>query len=198
MRPPIRGRVDAQIEVDLRASHVAQGRLDLFENGIRRAFGHGHLGAYDPLRFRHQTAEGADHVGQCEKTAVGGREPDEVCAEAGETGLVEDGADGGFLLLTGENRAANEASQIGALLEKGIKALHGRRDRFDLALVAGQLEQCGGIATCYACNRGTRLGTGLRHAPLSLLIRPEVPARDTVLGVGSETVRNGNRLEIQV
>src|SRR5690242_11187392 len=92
-------RVDFDVEVDVGLGDVAQRRLDVVQNPIRRTLRQDDLGPDDALRLSHEFTEGANHVGQREKAALRGDETDEVADETAETGPIQDGADGAGLFL---------------------------------------------------------------------------------------------------
>ena len=94
-----------------------------------------------------EPAEGGDHVGHGEEPAVGGGDLDEIGDEPADPGLVEDGGDGARLLVGREDRAADEAGEVGALARCMVgEAAEIGLDCGKRLVVGRKLEQGGGVA----------------------------------------------------
>ena len=61
-------------------------------------------------------------------------------------GLLQHGGHGLALVGAGEDGAAHEAAQIGALFDHGLDGLQIRRDGIELLGLVGQFEQCRSVA----------------------------------------------------
>ena len=92
--------------------------------------------------------EGADHGRHGEQAPVGGGDAQEVARQAADPGLRGDGVDGFRLLLGGEDRAVDQARQIGAAVEHRLEAPEVGLDLGDRLLLAGEFEQRTRIPFC--------------------------------------------------
>ena len=89
---------------------------------------------------------GVDHVDQSEEAAVLGDQRHEAAHQIADPGLLQHGRHGLALIGAGEDGAAHEAAQIGALFDHGLDGLQIRRDGIELLGLVGQFEQCRSVA----------------------------------------------------
>ena len=89
--------------------------------------------------------------GNGEEAAVAGGDLDEVGGQAADAGMVENGGDGARLLLGREDRAGDEALQVGALLDEAGEIAEIGLDRRELVAIERQLEK--GVCVAFRYRR---------------------------------------------
>src|SRR5690606_20581654 len=77
----------------------------------------------------------------------------EVSDDAGDASLGGNRRDGALLFVRGKDRARDEALEIGALIQQGLKPIEIRADRIDRPSLAGKLEKRGSVAFRYTGNQ---------------------------------------------
>src|SRR5438067_12229173 len=99
-------------------------------------------------------AEGCNHLGNHEKPPVACRDLDEVADQPPDPGALEDAGDRPRLLLGREDRAGDEALQVGAVLDQTSEIAEIAFDRRELVGIERQLEE--GVCVAFRYRRYTR------------------------------------------
>ncbi|CAI2932525.1 protein of unknown function [Aminobacter niigataensis] len=86
--------------------------------GCRQRMRRGHFSRGLATMLGSDLAERLDHAGQGEKAAIARHEAKEVASQAGDLGLVGDRRDSLFLVFAGEDRALDQAVEIGAAIKQ--------------------------------------------------------------------------------
>src|SRR5690606_22632594 len=91
-----------------------------------------------------------DHVRQGKKAAVPNDETHEILHKGRSARLVEDRGEGAALLIGAENRAADEAKEILALVQHGTDTVEIASHGVECALRLRQFEEGCRITACHA------------------------------------------------
>src|SRR6185295_19771181 len=92
-----------------------------------------------------KTAERDGDVGDSEQAPVAGGDLDEVADEPADLSLVEDGGDGASLFFGREDRAADEALEVGAFVEEGGETIEVGLDGGKCLVAQREVEEVAGI-----------------------------------------------------
>ena len=94
--------------------------------------------------------EGLQNLAESKKPAVRGHQLEEFCGETADAGLVEDRGERLGLLVSGENRTADQPREVGAVVDHRAEAVEIGLHGIDFLLFERELEQRGCVTARYS------------------------------------------------
>src|SRR3954451_7967409 len=138
--------IDSRVDGDVAAGAgpklcLERGKLVVVE----RTGGDDFRGGFAPVIGR-EAAEGADHVTQFVLAAIPGKDAKEVTRDRIEAELRSQSGKRFAGFVAADQRARNQLGEILRIEQRLAERIEAVADRFDLPLVAGKVEQSGGVA----------------------------------------------------